>query len=179
MFNNRLTATFLLLLTLALAACALPGTSMPDDGPPVAISEEAAASLEQKVQALATSGSATLTVTQEEISSYLALRLLSEDMPLRQPQIYFRDGGQMVIRGDIEFQGRSQPLRIEATPTLADGKLDLAVSSARVGPLPLPTSIIDQIEGSLGEAILAGQRFGTLTAISVGAGTMTISGERQ
>lgn len=176
---NRLTATFLLLLTLALAACTLPSSAMPDDGPPVAISEEAAASLEQKVQGLATSGSATLTVTQEEISSYLALRLLSADMPLRQPQVYFKEGGQMVIRGNIEFQERSQPLRIEATPTLVDGKLNLAVSSARVGPLPLPTSIIDQIEGALGEAILAGQKFGKLTEISVGAGTMTIAGERQ
>ena len=175
--TKRLTLLLIVLAAL-LAACNVPGVSLPDDGPPVAVSEEAATSLEEKVRALPTSGSATLTVTQEEVTSFLALRALTPDLPLQQPQVYFKDDGKIVIRGQLTIQERSQPMRIEATPSLVDGQFNLDVTDARVGPIPVPAGILDQVEGALAEAILAGQRFGRLSEVSVGGGTLTVTGER-
>jgi hypothetical protein len=65
-------------LTLALMACSLPGSDdpvLPDDGPPVAVSSQAAASFAGKVLAGAsglTGGTLSFSITQEEATSALA-----------------------------------------------------------------------------------------------------------
>ena len=160
---------FSLLMTLLLTACEIPSLSTPDDGPPVEISEEAAASLEQKaVEAATANGVSTITITQEEATSYFTLRVmpLAEQNgiqnPLQQPQIYFKGDGTVVLRSNIDFQGQKQTLRVVARPTVANGSLQVDITEGSIGPAPVPESILNQVEGQLAEAILAGQSYARL-----------------
>lgn len=183
--HKRYWTLILLLWSLfTLAACQLPG-ELPDDGPPIAVSEEAAASLEQKaIEVAGTSGPSTITVTQEELTSYLALRidpLAAEngvENPWRNPQVYFKGDGSIILRGDIEFEGQSQPIRVVAKPTATDGTLNVDIVEGRIGPVPVPTGILDQVEDQLAQAILAGQNYARVDSVVVEEGTLTVTGER-
>ncbi len=180
-----------LLAGVLLSACSLPGfgAGTVDDGPPIPITEEAAASLEQKAiaagQEAQAGGSSSITVTQEEITSYVALRLLTAaqdnstvPLPISEPQIYFKESGELVLRGNLEFQGRSQPLRVAARPTAVDGALQVDVTEGSIGPVPVPGIILDQTEGLLADAILSAQDYARLDAVSVQQGTLTLQGQR-
>lgn len=78
------------LLTLSTLACTLPGgseASLPDDGPPVAVSQKAASSFAAKALASTeNSGTLSFTITQEEATSAVAISVqlmtLSKDNPL-------------------------------------------------------------------------------------------------
>lgn len=175
-----------LFITLLLTACEIPGLSTPDDGPPVEVSEEAAASLEQKaIEAATTDGLSTITITQEEATSYLTLRVmpLAEqngiENPLREPQIYFKGDGTIILRANIDFQGQQQTIRVVARPTAANGSLQVDITEGSIGPVPVPESLLNQVEGQLAEAILAGQTYARLDEIRVEEGSLTLTGERQ
>ncbi len=177
---------FSLLMTLLLTACEIPSFSTPDDGPPVEVSEEAAASLEQKaIEAASTNGVSTITITQEEATSYLTLRVmpLAEqngiENPLQEPQIYFKGDGTVILRSIIDFQGQQQTIRVVARPTVANGSLQVDITEGSIGPVPVPETILNQVEGQLAEAILAGQTYARLDEIRVEEGTITLTGQRQ
>lgn len=174
----------LLLCAFLLVGCELPGVGMPDDGPPIPVSEEAAASLEQKAaEAASGAGETTVTLTQEEITSYLALRLGAaaaengQPNPLRNPQLYLKENGTMVLRGEVLFEERSQPIRIVAQPQVANGSLELQILEGRIGMVPVPGPILELVEGEVARAILMGQDYARLEEVLVGAGTLTIRGQ--
>jgi len=179
--------SIILSLTLfILTACNVPGLSMPDDGPPVAVSEDAAQSLEQKViQAAATTGQSTVSTTQEEVTSYFALRLDAlaaqngVENPWQEPQVYFKENGQIVLRGNIEYEGYMQPIRLVAEPSAVAGSLQVNIVEGRIGPVPVPDSILSQAEEQLGQAILAGQQYASLDEVRVEAGTLALTGSRK
>ena len=179
--------SFILLMSLfLLSGCSIPDFSMPDDGPAIQISEEAAQSLEQKViEAATTTGTSTVSATQEEVTSYLALRLdqLAQEQglenPWQNPQVYFKENGQIVLRGDIEYEGYMQPIRLVAQPNAVDGSLQVDIIEGRLGPIPVPDSILSQAEEQLAQAILAGQEYAQLDEIRVQAGTLTLTGARK
>lgn len=182
----------MLLASVVLSACSIPGFggSTVDDGPPIPVSEEAAASFEQKAvaagQEAQANGSSSITITQEEITSYIALRLenaaaeagTSVTLPLTQPQIYFKESGELVLRGQLEFQGRSQLLRVAARPSAVDGSLQIDITEGSIGPVPVPGVILDQTEGLLADAILAGQDYAMLDEVRVEQGSLTLRGRR-
>lgn len=168
------------MLVWLLVACEVPGTAMPDDGPPVAVSEEAARSLEAKfAEAAAAQGASTVTMTQEEVTSYLALRLASAEVPLTNPQVYFKEDGGVVVRGQVDYQGQIQPIRVVARPSASDGTLVVDIVEGRIGPVPVPGPLLDQIEGNLADAILAGQQYARLDEVRVDGGQLTLTGQRQ
>jgi hypothetical protein len=193
---RRLPIYLVLILTLllTLVGCEIPGTSLPDDGPPIAVSQEAADSFQAKMQAAGqeaqASGSSTVTITQEEITSFLTLRMddleaqaqteggTPVEFPLIDPQVYFKDDGNIVVRGQIEFQGNTQPIRIAAQPALVDGNLEMQNIEGRIGPVPVPGAILEAIDSTITQAILAGQDYAQVTDVQVGAGTLTLSGQR-
>ncbi|MGH2542837.1 MAG: hypothetical protein ACRDIB_08570 [Ardenticatenaceae bacterium] len=181
------------ILALALGGCTLPGlgnVGMPDDGQPIPVTDQAAASFEQKAaeaaQTAQSTGSSSITVTQEEITSYVALRLEEAAaqagspvaMLLRQPQIYFKEDGTIIVRGQLEFEGSAQPLRVVARPSVANQQLQLDIVEGRIGPIPVPGAILDQVEGLLATAILQAQNYAELQEVRVEAGTLTLSGAR-
>jgi hypothetical protein len=227
-----------LLLALLLAACqqiTLPETELPDDGPPIAVTQASAISFIQKTtaagQSAAESGSSTITLTQEEVTSFLGigsqlaeqvqglqnleniesleqlegieglegfeeiqrlsqerenlselpdLRLpdLSLRLALKEPQVYFRDNGQVIIRGFGEVRGRRQPIRAVMAPRAAEGELVLDFVEGNIGPVEMPASLFTLLGRGVASVILAGQEYAEISEITVGNGTITISGRR-
>lgn len=177
--------TFTLLL---LVACQIPGFGDPDDGPPITVSEESAASLEQKLAEVAGAGGAVnVTLTQEEVTSYLALKLpatFEQDgttitNPLQNPQVYFKADGTLIMRANITFEGNSQLIRVVAKPTVVNGMLQVDITEGKIGPVPVPGPLLDQVETALAEGLTAGQDYTNLTSVSVAEGTITIEGTFQ
>jgi hypothetical protein len=175
-------------LALALSGCNMGG--MPDDGPPIPVTQEAADRFHQKAATagseLAATGAASNTVTQEEITSAIALGLAEAaatsptgGFPLTEPQIYFKPDGSIAVRGNIGFQGRTQPVRIVTQPRVENDSLQLNIVGGQVGRVPVPGAILNQVEGALSRAILAGQNYGRVTTVQVEQGALTIAGQRQ
>src|SRR5690606_38986509 len=87
----------LLILTIGLVGCGMNRETQVDSGN-VAVSEEAASSFETKVSEIATAESSqtTLTLTEEEVTSYLQLR--TEMDAIQQPEVRF-EPGRIIVSG--------------------------------------------------------------------------------
>ncbi|HSJ58641.1 MAG TPA: hypothetical protein VLC95_15770 [Anaerolineae bacterium] len=86
----RLIALFVL-ATLAIAGCRVPSSNLPDDGPSIVTSDEASRHFVDKIaaasEAAAQSGELSVTVTQEEASSFLQVAAdLAAEMQLTEAQ---------------------------------------------------------------------------------------------
>jgi hypothetical protein len=188
MTNRVVTLLVVLLTLLSLTACQIPGLSDPDDGPPVAVSEESAASMEQKLAGVAAQGgNVDVMLTQEEVTSYLALKMpatIEQDgttitNPLQNPQVYFKADGTLIMRANITFEGNSQLIRVVARPNVANGALQVDITEGKIGPVPVPGPLLDQVEVALAEGLTAGQNYTNLTNVAVAEGTITIEGTFQ
>lgn len=191
----------LLFLFAVTTGCQLPGSdpALPDDGPRQPVSEEAARRLIERAVAAGRSaqesGTLTLTMSDVEVTSLLALpqaqldAILAQqpegvdlpenlDLPLADPQVYFKADGTIVIRGRLTAAGRSQPVRIVAAPRASQGELVLDFVEGRLGPLPLPEGLFDPIGDLVAAGILAGQSIAEITLIQVTDGEMTVSGRK-
>lgn len=108
---------------------------------------------ESAVAGAAGSGRLTLLLTENQVTSYLALRLAEEEDPLlSSPQVYLRDGA-------IQIHGRTHQgifaadVLISVAPTLEeDGTISFDVTSADVGPLPVPDALRESVSAMLTEA---------------------------
>src|SRR5574342_969610 len=97
---------FLATLVFVTLACTVfvGGPEYPEGAIPV--STEAVESLKAQIEAAtlagAESGTITLQINEEQLTSYLAFRLAAQENPvLRDPQVYLRDG-QMQVYGKVE-----------------------------------------------------------------------------
>lgn len=143
-----------LLFSALLAACGRPKVDLPDRR--VAISQEAAQHFEDKVRFLKATenGEFKLTVTEEELTSYLNLKVEQESLPIRRPTIWL-SAGKVYVRGD--FQGRGFPVKGEATFVIAvaieDGTLNFRAEKAIIGPLPVPNPLLREISDLVNERV--------------------------
>jgi hypothetical protein len=219
-----------MVLLLILSACARPAfldEELPDDGPPIATSQAAAIRFAEKVanagEAAAETKRLNLTLTQEEVSSFLdlgsimteqlgALGIYSmgdlqamegapelaaiEGLPawldiirssdgrldlnprvtIREPEVYFKDNGHIIIRGYAEALGQRQPLRLVLAPRASEGEMVLDFVEGNLGPVDIPESLIDSIGSGLVKLILLGDRFVEVNEISVSNGKITLRG---
>jgi len=99
------------------------------------------------------------------------LRLAIED-----PRVYFQGNGQVVARGHVGLLGLRLPIRVVVAPRASQGELALDFVEGQVGAVPMPEIVFDYVGKGLSEAILMGQDYAQVTRISVGAGTLTVSG---
>ncbi len=181
---KKLSLAFLA-LALAALACSIfvggpkyPATTVP-------VSNTAAQSLNtQATQAAATaavSGTMTLTITQEQLTSYLAQYLQSQsNSPISDPQVQLQNG-QMKLLGKVQ-QGMftanvSLTLKVSVDQ---NGQPQITITQEDFGPFPAPQGLNDAITafvtqtltGSLGPAA-TGFR---LESISIADGVMTVTG---
>jgi len=217
-----------LLLALVLSACAKPAfleAELPDDGPPIATSQAAAIRFAEKVaragESAAESKRLSLTVTQQEVTSFLSLgsimteqlgalginnmgdlqalegspelaaieglpawldvirssdgRLdLNPRVTIREPVVYFKGNGQIIIRGYAEALGQRQPLRLVLAPRASEGEMVLDFVEGNLGPVDIPEALIDSIGKGLVKLILLGDEFVEVNEISVTDGSMTV-----
>lgn len=184
---------FFISLILASLACTFY-TGGPDysDLTPIPVSTEAAQSLQdgikKSIEDGLVTGVVTMTITEPQITSYLALRLQS-DPSLQQenstplitdPQVYLRDG-QMKIYGKTQQGMFAANIGIiVAVGVDENAKPKIEIVSADFGPLPAPEGLNAAISAMIQEAytgavgpVATGLRIQT---ISIADGIMTISG---
>ncbi len=183
------TLTLRVFVSSALLAAASLACSVGLGGPtppasPIVVSTEAAGQLEDIItQAVgnAENGQVTVVVTEEQLTSYFALKMAEDpDSPFKALQIFLRDG-QIVLQGDATVQGITAPAEIRLNVTTsAEGELDITVADADFGPMPVPQSMLEALSAGIDE-MLSGQ-FGPqatgvrITNVVVADGQMTITG---
>jgi hypothetical protein len=151
----------------------------------IPVSAEAVESLRAQIEAAvlagAESGTITLQITEEQITSYIAFKLAAQANPAFQnPQVHLRDG-QMQVYGKLErgyFIANVLVLLNVSVDELGQPRIEIA--SADFGPFPAPkglkqslTAIVTEAyTGSLGP-VATGFR---LESISIANGLMTVTG---
>lgn len=160
--------------------------------PPIPVSAEAAASIQEElrraVEAGAQTGVITVNLTEPQVTSYLAARMQT-DPELQQsdrkpmitdPQVYLRDG-QMQIYGKTEQGMFAANIGIIVQVGVdANGQPLIEITSADFGPFPAPEGLKNAITAMVREAytgslgpVATGLRIDT---ISIAGGVMSITG---
>jgi len=172
-------------LLLATLACSIfvGGPEYPEGTIPV--SAEAVESLKSQIEAAmlagAQTGTITLLITQEQITSYIAFKMAAQQNPaFHDPQVYLWDG-QMQIYGKVErgYLNANVLVRLNVGVDEA-GQPKIEIASADFGPFPAPDGLThsmtavmtEAFTGSLGP-IATGFR---LESIDIANGLMTITG---
>ena len=192
---KRIRGLPLFLLTLALTSLACTVfVGGPDYSslPPIPVSAEAAASIQDELkraaEAAAQTGVITVNLTEPQITSYLAARIQtdpslqqSDNKPLiTNPQVYLRDG-QMQIYGKTQKGIFAANIGIIVNMGVdANGEPQIDVVSADFGPFPAPEGLKDAITAMVREAytgslgpVATGLR---IEVISIANGVMTVTG---
>jgi uncharacterized protein YpmS len=174
-----------IILALATLACSIfvGGPNYPTT--PIPVSTQAVQSLKNQVQQSVATGTATGTVTlhitEEQLTSYLAVYLQSHpNLPITDPQVQLRNG-QMELLGKVQ-QGMFSA-NISMTMTVGvdqNGQPKITITQEDFGPLPAPQGLNDAVSafvaqaltGSLGPAA-TGFR---LESVSIADGVMTVTG---
>lgn len=170
---------------LATLACTMfvGGPEFPKETIPV--STEAVESLQAQIEAAvvagAESGLITLQITEEQLTSNIALKMAGQEDPAFQdPQIYLRDG-QMQIYGTVVRGYITANVLVALTVSVNElGQPNIEIAAADFGPFPAPDRLKQSLSalvteaytGSLGP-IATGFR---LESISIEDGLMTITG---
>ncbi|MFH1186030.1 MAG: LmeA family phospholipid-binding protein [Chloroflexota bacterium] len=175
----------ILALAVATLACSVfvGGPSFPD--PPIPNSPEALqslqADLEKAVFESLTEGTLRLTITQEQLTAYLASRLSMQDPPLiTEPQVVLGEQ-EMVVYGRARAGIFEANLAVTAQFAIdQSGQPEFRISDAELGPLPMPQALRDSIAAAVDEALTGyigpvaiGFR---LESIEISSGIMTITG---
>jgi hypothetical protein len=126
-------------------------------------------------------GKISITIDEAQLNKMVATELGKQSNPeLTNPTIHLQNG-QILVNGEVNRSGLnasfSGTLTVSVTP---DGRLHYNVTSASLGPLPLPQAMRDQVATQLNDALGApttqdGQQI-FVEAVEIGAGEMTITG---
>ncbi len=179
--------TFILCVWLALSmACSLGGGSdIPTPpGGRIPVSVEAAERLRQNfargLQEAATGGEFRLFVSNEEITSLVALTLQeSGEMPLRDPQIWFTAGRVYMTGSFSPFW----PVRFDSVIVIAalvqNGQIVVQIERAQMGPFPFPQRVLDTSSRSINETLRQMQSDLEVTHLEILEGELQIAGVRR
>lgn len=182
----RALAAVLASLSLAALACS-PSLGLGAPTPPaspIPVSSEAAGQLEGAwgtAVANTNNGLVTVQMTEEQLTSYAALKLTSDpNTPITDPQIYLRNG-KMILYGKVKTKNFTLPaaLTLSVVPSAA-GAVSVTIDSADVGPMPVPSSLRDTLAANLNDLIAqnagAGNTGFKVTDVAIADGKMTITG---
>jgi hypothetical protein len=183
--KNKHLYLFLLTLALASLACSIfvGGPDYPAN--PVPFSMEAVDSFQQQVEQAMTTGAETgtfnLQINEEQLTSYLTLKMQEQaNPPFTEPQILLRDG-QMQIFGKIQRGYLLANIAIILSVGINEAGLPkIEVISADFGPFPAPQGMNEAISAIVAEAFTGS--FGPaaiglrLDVITIADGIMTLTG---
>ncbi len=178
------------LVALAVAAqacccCTILGSPQP----PYAISpsDEAVRRFEERMAEAeqSASGSVTITVTEEEMTSLIAQALAKreESVPISEPQVHLRNS-RVEVYGTVQVtDSMALPGLVAFSISTAGGEISVTVEEIAVGPLPIPESLSETLADTLNAALSENVRFEEvevlITDVQISAGEMTISGQVQ
>ncbi len=165
-------------LLLACSPCRSGESAIP--GGPVQVSPEAADRLEAKLrEALQNnpSGQFILHLTDEEVTSYAALKLgEAEEAPITDPQIRFTKGKVYMtgnVVGVLPFRVRAT---VVASAEIVDEQLQVKLDKVTLGPLPVPNSMLKRLSQTINETLSEAQLEITVSEIQILEGEILIAG---
>lgn len=166
----------------ALLACGLPFSSQQSatPEPTVPVSRDAAASMQAKleeVQQTPPGEEFRLTLTEEELTSFVALQL-PQDAQVQDVQVRLRAGA-IHISGKAAVGPVTQDLIIAIRPSVRNNAIALEVIEAKVGPMAVPEPLLNTITEQIRETLSANKQVGELKSIEVNDGTLTIVATKQ
>lgn len=172
-------------LILAALACNLPGSRQEQQAAPIPVTTEAVQDLQENVQTAAetaqTSGEINLVLTEAQLTSMIAFELQKQEEPiLTEPQVFLQNG-QIQLTGNVHQGSVNAPLEMNLEVTVDEqGRPDYRVTSAKLGPFPLPDSMLDQLTAQIDQTF--SEQIGPelenveITSIDIAAGQMVIQG---
>lgn len=176
-----------LVLVIGILACQMSSNLVPDFEPIAVRTEDAVAlgeKLEQAVQDAKQQGSFTIEISEQQLTSYIALNLdQTSQVPITDLQIHLQDE-QVWIRGIVYQDNLQLPLTVAVSLDVdTENNLLLEFEQAQIGPFPLPKMLLDTIGqevkktfmdqvASLGEGYI-------IEEISMGEGSILIRGTKK
>jgi len=183
--NNKKYIIAIIVLATTALACSIfiGGPAYPDS--PIPISRSATDDLQTYIQRAvaegAKNGIITLQITESELTSYLKVRVESQNNPvITEPQVILSDG-QMKVYGKMRSSIFSANVSITTRVSVNNGgQPQIEIIQADLGPFPTPQPLNDAVTAFLDEAftgslgpIVTGFR---LESISITNGIMTVTG---
>lgn len=176
----------IVLLSLACAPCScLSRLGAPPPAERIEISQEAAQRLEDKLsEALsqAESGEFTITATDEEVTSFIALQMeRSSDTPVRDVQVHFGDDRVHVWAILADVVPFDVGVSLVATATVVDDQLQVDIIESSAGVIPIPQSLLDSLSRvaneTIAEAQMKAEKKIQITDVTIGEEEITIAGK--
>jgi len=123
---------------------------------PVPVSTEAVGSLSDKFGSLgAASGEVTVSITESELTSYLAEQLAEQpDTALSNPQVYLRDG-KIQLYATVTTESFTANALVVMNASIVDNRLVVGIESADFGPVPAPQDLLDSLTDTVNEKLLS------------------------
>lgn len=176
------------ILSLVALGCRLSvgGPKAPETPEPVTTEavEQMEENLSEALQSAQQTKTFTYSITENQLNSYLSFQLEEmQDPPLTDPQVVIKNG-QIEIYGTVQSGALSGQVMIVVSASVDDqGQPDVNLLSAKIGPLPVPASLLeryaDTIDSLVKQNIRRISSDARLTAIEFGDGVLTIKAEVQ
>jgi len=172
-------------LTLVVMACMinLGGPAFPSPAIPVSTNAvgELQSTLAEAVSSVSSSGEISLSITESQLTSYLAAKLQTQSQPILTNVQAYLQNGQIQLYGTVQKSYFEANAGAVLTAGVDDqGQLKIDLTSADFGPLPVPAGFLDVITTAIKEAytsalgpVATGFR---LEGITITDGKMTITG---
>jgi len=180
--RRRMAFGLSLFVALTIIACAATDSATLPGGQ-VEVSPEAAQRVETKlVEALTlnTSNQFILRFTDEEFTSYLALKLEETAAPpITDPQIRFTKG-KIYVAGKLTNVG---PVKVRAMlvaiPRVTDDQLMIDIQNVYLGPVPAPNALLNSLSQTIDQALEEAQVNLKITQVEVFESEIVIVGEKR
>ncbi len=180
---DQIFISVLLLLGIVGLACGSSQTPpVVAPGGTISVSQEAAYRLKQNfyqaMQEATLTHEARLRVTNEEITSLLALELTKTgQIPLTEPQIWFI-AGKIYLTGRVNLLGSlNLNSLIIAAPIVTDGRVTIQVQQAQMGALSFPENSLLSMTQTINEALAEIATNLTITHLEIQNGEMVLAGK--
>jgi uncharacterized protein YpmS len=140
------------------------------------------ASINHALEIGAETGYVTITITESQLTSYLAFKLQQQVDPfLTNPQVYLQEGQVQIYGTAIQGYFQATAVIVLVAHVNDTGQIEIELTSVDFGPLPVPKGLISSVSALLEEAftgtigpVATGIR---LTEISIGNGIITVIGQ--
>ena len=148
----------ILALTLAALACQISVGGPEKPALPSQVSSDSEESLthawEQAFEQASETGTVTLTLTESQVTAFLATKLAEQEDPLfSDPLVYLRNG-QLQIYGKVHRGFLAADARVVINVTLdEEGGPKLELAAADFGPWPVPDGLLSGFSSTLDEAL--------------------------
>jgi hypothetical protein len=187
LITNRIALGSFIVVVMLTVACQSPSFAKgPSAGPelpggPVQVSEEAAKRLDDKINQAFQQGPSsqfTLTATDEEVTSWAALRLAPQpDSHIEDPQIRFTQGktfAAMTVTGILPFKLR---INMVASVSIVGDQVQFKVEKSSAGIFPVPGMILDYLTQNINQTIMQAQLDVQVTSIDILESQILIAGK--